>query len=191
MGHATDTTDDATDIARLAALLRERSVRTGAFVLASGRTSDLYVDARATTLHAEGAALVAKLVLGRLRAEVIGVGGMTLGADPIACAASARSIAVLGRPVHAFLIRKEAKGHGTGQRIEGLGNLGRGARVCVVEDTTTTGGSLLAAVAAAREAGLDVVQCLTVVDREEGAAAAVAAAGYTLEALTRRSDLVG
>lgn len=175
---------------RLVGLLRERSVRTGSFVLASGKTSDLYVDARATTLHADGAAWVARLVLARLRPDVLGVGGMTLGADPIACATSALSVGVLGRPVHAFLIRKEAKAHGTGQRVEGVANLGAGARVCIVEDTTTTGGSLLAAVDAAREAGLDVVQCITVVDRQEGAAERIAAAGLTLEALTTRAELV-
>jgi orotate phosphoribosyltransferase len=178
------------DRERLIALLRERSVRTGSFVLASGRTSDLYVDARQTTLHAEGAAIVARMVLDRLRPEVIGVGGMTLGADPIACAAAAWSEARLGRPVHAFLIRKEQKEHGTKQAVEGLVNLGPGSAVCVVEDTTTTGGSLLKAVEAAEAAGLRVVQCLTVIDRSEGAAEAVAARGYTLEALVTRADVV-
>jgi orotate phosphoribosyltransferase len=176
---------------RLVALLRERSVRTGSFVLASGKTSDLYVDARVTTLHAEGAALLARLILARLRPDVVGVGGMTLGADPIACAASARSIEVLGRPVHAFLIRKEPKGHGTAQQVEGFANLGPGAKVCVVEDTTTTGGSLLKAVEVAKAASLDVVQAITVVDREEGAAAAIAATGLPFEALTTRRELVG
>jgi orotate phosphoribosyltransferase len=183
------------DHGRLVALLRERSVRTGTFVLASGKTSDLYVDARVTTLHAEGSAIVARLILARLRPDVVGVGGMTLGADPIACAAAARSIEVLGRPVHAFLIRKEAKGHGTAQQVEGIANLGSadggGARVCIVEDTTTTGSSLLKAVEVARAAGLDVVQAITVVDREEGAAEAIAAAGIPFEALTARRELVG
>jgi orotate phosphoribosyltransferase len=179
----------ADDRARLIALLLERSVRKGSFVLASGRTSDLYVDARQTTLHAEGAALVGRLVLARLRPDVVAVGGLTLGADPIVAAAAALSVAELGRPVHGFLIRKAAKDHGTGQRIEGLANVRAGSRVCVVEDTTTTGGSLLDAVAVAREAGLDVVQCLTIVDREEGATERVAAEGLTLEALVRRRDL--
>jgi orotate phosphoribosyltransferase len=179
------------DVGRLVAILRERSVKTGTFTLASGAVSDLYVDARQTTLHAEGAALVARLVLARLRPDVVGVGGMTLGADPIACAAAAWSTAVLGRPIHAFLVRKEAKGHGTGNAVEGVANLGPGARVCVVEDTTTTGGSLLKAVDAARAAGLDVVQCITVVDRREGAAEALAARGLTLDALVTRADLVG
>jgi orotate phosphoribosyltransferase len=178
------------DLARLIALLRERSVRTGSFVLASGKTSDLYVDARTTTLHAEGAAIVARMVLARLRPDVVGVGGMTLGADPIAAAAAARSIEVLGRPVHAFLIRKEPKGHGTSQQVEGLANVA-GGKVCIVEDTTTTGGSLLKAVEVARAAGLDVVQTITVVDREAGAAEAIAAAGLPFIALTTRRELVG
>jgi len=176
-------------------LLRERSVRTSpagtrTFVLSSGATSDLYVDARATTLHASGSALVARLVLERLKSEVVAVGGLTLGADPIACAVAAHSLAVLKRPVHAFLVRKEAKGHGTAQRIEGMTNLAAGDAVCVVEDTTTTGASLLRAVDAATEAGLRVVQCITLVDREEGAAAALAARGYPLEAITTRGDLI-
>lgn len=175
----------------LVALLRERSVRTGTFTLASGRVSDLYVDARQTTLHARGSALVARLLLQRLKPEVVAVGGLTLGADPIACSAAALSEAVLGRPVHAFLVRKEAKAHGTGNPVEGMGNLAAGDAVCVVEDTTTTGGSLIKAVERAREAGLRVVQCVTVVDRQEGAVEALAAAGLTLEALTTRAELVG
>ncbi len=178
------------ETAELVEILKQRSVRTGRFTLASGKTSDLYVDARQTTLNARGAALVAKLVLRRLRPDAVAVGGMTLGADPIACAAAAWSEGVLGRPIHAFLVRKEAKAHGAGNQVEGMANLTAGARVCVVEDTTTTGGSLLKAVVAARAAGLDVVQILTVVDREEGAAEMLAAEGLRLEALVRRSDLV-
>lgn len=176
--------------ARLVTLLRDKSVKTGTFKLASGKTSDFYVDARQTTLHAEGAWLVAKLVLERLDPRVQAVGGMTLGADPIACAASALSVEG-ERPVHAFLIRKEPKGHGMGSQVEGTGNLPRGTRVAVVEDTTTTGGSLIRAVRLAEEAGLEVVQCITVVDRQEGATEAIAEAGWTLEALTTRAELLG
>lgn len=175
---------------RLIALLNEKSVRRGRFTLASGRVSDLYVDARQTTLHAEGAWLVGRLILDRLQPEIRAVGGMTLGADPIACAVAALSMD-RGRPVHAFLIRKEPKGHGTASQVEGMANLPAGTPVAVVEDTTTTGGSLLRAVRLAEEVGLRVVQCITVVDREEGAAEAVAAAGYVLEALTTRSELLG
>lgn len=179
-----------TDHDQLLALLRELSVKTGTFTLASGATSDFYVDARQTTLNGRGAAVVARLVRQRLKPEVAAVGGMTLGADPIACATAALS-ADSEHPVDAFLIRKEAKGHGTGRRVEGLASVPAGTKVCIVEDTTTTGGSLLKAVAAAEEAGLEVVQCLTVVDREEGAAEAIAAAGYALEALTTRTQLLG
>lgn len=170
----------------LVALLRERSVRRGSFTLSSGGTTDFYVDARVTTLHAVGSALVADLVLERLKPGVVAVGGLTLGADPIACAVAARSA---GR-VHGFLIRKEAKRHGTGQGVEGRANLEDGAAVCIVEDTTTTGRSLLVAVERARAAGLRVVQCITVVDREEGAKEAVAAAGLELEPLTTRTELL-
>ena len=87
--------------------------------------------------------------------------------------------------------RKQPKGHGTGAYLVGDGNLPQGTRVCMVEDTTTTGGSLLQAIERAQAAGLQVVQCLTVVDREEGAAKALAQAGYTLQALTTRSELLG
>lgn len=173
---------------RLVGLLRERSVRHGTFTLASGRTSDLYVDARQTTLHGEGSWLVGRLMLERLRDDVVGIGGLTLGADPVACATAAVAFSE-GRLLHAFLVRKEAKGHGTGGSIEGLANLPAGSPVAVVEDTTTTGGSLRTAVARARQAGLQVVQCLTVVDREEGAVQALREDGLVLQALTTRGDL--
>ena len=174
---------------RLVELLRELSVKTGHFVLASGRESDLYVDARQTTLNAEGASLVGRLVADRLHPDVVAVGGMTMGADPIATAASLAA-STAGKPVHAFLIRKNLKDHGTGRWVEGRASVPDGAKVCIVEDTTTTGGSLLAAVERAEAAGLQVVQTLTVVDREEGAAARLGDAGYTLEALVTRTELL-
>lgn len=164
-------------------------MRTGHFELASGAFSDLYIDARQTTLHGAGAALVGRLVLEALRDEVVGVGGPTLGADPVVCSAVALSGSILGRVIHGFLIRKEPKGHGTGRFVEGLSSLPRGSRVCVVEDTTTTGGSLLRGIERARGVGLDVVQCLTVVDRGEGAAARLEAEGLQLQALVHRHEL--
>jgi len=172
----------------LVALLRELSVRTGTFTLASGAVSDFYVDARQTTLHARGCQLVADLILARLAPEVMAVGGMTLGADPIACSVAARSPA--SRPLHAFLIRKEAKGHGTERQVEGLASIPVGTNVCIVEDTTTTGGSMLRAVRAAEASGLQVVQCITVVDRQEGAVDTLRAAGYALESITGRAELL-
>lgn len=173
---------------RLIEILKERSVRFGSFVLASGRESDLYVDARQTTLDPEGAALLARHFLDRLGPEVRGVGGPVTGADPITGAIVARSWNE-GRPIHGFMVRKEPKQHGTGNQVEGRAGLPDGAKVCMIEDTVTTGGSLLSAIHAVEAAGLEVVQVLCVVDREEGAVERLAGAGYTLEPLVRRSDL--
>lgn len=178
-----------TDAQRLQTLLRDLAVKTGTFTLASGKTSDFYVDARVVTLHAEGSRIVGDLVLSRLHPDVVGVGGMTMGADPITSAVTTLST-LRGRPLHGFLIRKEAKGHGTGKFVEGLVNLPEGSPVCVLEDTTTTGGSLIKAIQRAQDAGLKVVQCITVVDREEGAMQRLADAGWTLEALSTRTDLL-
>jgi orotate phosphoribosyltransferase len=175
--------------ARLMELLREKSVRTGTFTLASGKTSDFYVDVRQTALHSEGSEIIAHMILDRMHPEAVGVGGMTLGADPIACSTTALSRAK-GRPVHGFIIRKEPKGHGTGRYLVGEGNLPAGSKVVMVEDTTTTGGSLVKAIERAEEAGLKVVQCVTIVDRQEGAMELLAAAGYKLEALTTRAELL-
>ena len=171
-------------------LLREKSVRVGEFTLASGRNSDFYVDVRQTALHFRGAELIARLILERIHDTANGVGGMTLGADPIACSVTALSNS-LGRPIHGFIIRKEPKGHGTGQYLVGEKNLPPGSKVVMVEDTTTTGGSLIKAIERAQGAGLEVIQCITVVDRQEGAKEALAAAGYTLEALTDITELLG
>jgi len=174
---------------QLVSLLRKKSVKVGEFTLASGKKSDFYVDVRQTALHHDGAELIGSLILDRLSSDVIGVGGMTLGADPIACSVVALSNSQK-RPIHGFIIRKEPKGHGTGKYLVGEGNLPKGSKVCMVEDTTTTGGSLITAIERAQDAGLDVVQCITIVDREEGAQAALTAAGYSLDALTTRTELL-
>lgn len=173
---------------RLVQLLRELSYRRTRVVLASGRESDFYVDGRQTTLNSEGAWLIGNLVFEALKPEVRGVGGMVVGADPIAAAVAAVSFH-RGRPVHAFLVRKEPKQHGTGRTVEGRASLPDGTPVCVVEDTTTTGGSLLKAVDRCEAEGLRVVQCLTLVDREEGAREALAERGLTLDVLVRRHEL--
>lgn len=156
--------------------------------LASGRESDFYVDARQTTLNAEGSFLIGSLIHEALLPGVVAVGGLTMGADPIASAVSTISV-VRGRPVHAFIVRKEPKGHGLQRWVEGRANLPDGSEVAIVEDTTTTGGSLLKAVERAESEGLRVVQCFTVVDREEGAAEALAERGFTLHTLVRRAEL--
>jgi orotate phosphoribosyltransferase len=180
-------TDDLKD--RLLKLLRDRSVRRGAFTLASGKTSDFYVDARQTTLHAEGSWLIGRMILDLLHEDSVGVGGMTLGADPIAASVATLSTTV-GRPVHGFIIRKEPKGHGVGTYMVGELNLPPGSKVTMVEDTTTTGGSLVTAIRRAEKAGLVVIQVITIVDRQEGAVQTLADAGYTLTALTTRAELL-
>jgi len=174
--------------ARLIEILLERSVRHGTFTLASGKESDLYVDARQTTLSPEGAATIADLILDRLHPEVVGVGGPVTGADPITGAIALRSWQQ-DRPIHGFMVRKEPKGHGAGNQVEGRAGLPDGAKVCMIEDTVTTGGSLLKAIHAVEAAGLEVVQVICVVDRCEGAAERFSEAGYTLEALVTRRDI--
>jgi len=174
--------------ARLLALLNQKSVRYGAFTLASGATSDFYVDVRQTALHAEGSYLIASLILDRLHEDSLAVGGMTLGADPLTSATTAVGH-LTGRPVHGFIVRKQPKAHGQGHGVEGLENLPEGTPVTVLEDTTTTGGSLLKAIERAQQAGLRVVQTLTVVDRQEGASERLAEEGFQLQALATRAQL--
>lgn len=178
------------DRARLKALLVERSVRVGDFTLASGARSSYYVDARRTSMSAEGQFLIGKLAWEMVRRNipsVTHVGGLTMGADPIAYAIAHRSW-MEGSPLDAFSVRKQAKQHGTGQRIEG--GLPTGARCLVVEDSMTTGGSALEAIEAIRAHGATVAAALTVVDREEGAGPALAAQGLTLLSLFAGRELL-
>ena len=174
---------------RLIEILREKSVRTGQFVLASGKESDLYVDARQTTLNAEGAFLVAELILEQLHSDIVAIGGPVTGADPIAGAAAALSWKK-GTPIHSFMVRKEPKGHGTQVWVEGQANMPKGSKVCMVEDTVTTGGSLLKAIERVEEAGYQVAQTIVVVDRCEGASERLQSAGHEMLALVTRRDLV-
>lgn len=160
---------------RLRALLLERSLRFGDFTLSSGAKSRYYVDVRQTSLHPEGALLIAKLLLPALEeAGVEAVGGLTLGADPIVGALTVWS-EIQGRGLSGFLVRKEAKGHGAGKRIEGP--FRPGLPVAIVDDVITKGGSALNAFEAAREAGGDVKLVACVVDRCEGGAEEFAARG--------------
>lgn len=153
---------------RLVELLAERSVRRGTFTLASGRQSSYYIDARLTTMSPEGLASIGPLALQCLAGagwRPHSVGGLTLGADPVAYAIAYAS-ALAGTPIRAFTIRKEPKTHGTGQLIEGP--FRPGDDVVVVEDVITTGGSARKAIAAVQAAGARVIGVLAVVDREEG-----------------------
>jgi orotate phosphoribosyltransferase len=175
---------------RLLELLRSRSLRTGDFVLSSGKRSTFYIDCRLTTMHAEGFSLVGALGLAAIRTQgwtAVAAGGLTLGADPVAYAIAAASLAQ--PPVlNAFTVRKAPKAHGTGRRIEGC--FEAGARVIVVEDAITTGGSALDAIAAVRAEGGIVAGVLAVVDRDEGGREAIAVAGVPVHALVRAAELL-
>jgi orotate phosphoribosyltransferase len=169
---------------RLEELLLERSVRRGDFVLASGQRSSYYIDCRLTTMSAEGLVLVGREGLGAIRRmgwDVAAVGGLTLGADPVAYAIAAASYSDPPR-IDAFSVRKEAKGHGTKRRIEG--NFAPGSAVAVVEDVITSGGSALRAISAVEAEGGRVAGVVAVVDREEGGRAAIEALGYKVVAIT-------
>lgn len=175
---------------RLARLLLQKSYVEGEITLTSGRKSDYYFDCKQTALHPEGAWLVGKLMLQALTGiQVDGVGGMTLGADPLVSAVTVVSY-LEGRPLPGFIVRKKAKGHGTGQYLEGLANFAQGAKVAVLEDVVTTGGSVLTACDRIREAGLEVATIVTVLDRQEGGTEAVTDAGYELKALFTRKELL-
>jgi len=177
------------DRERLKALLVERSVRLGDFTLASGARSSYYVDARVTTMSAEGQSRLGKVAWEALDAsglEPSHVGGLTMGADPVSYAIARESFE-RGSPVDGFSVRKQAKEHGTGQRIEG--GLPKGAKCLVVEDSMTTGGSALKAIEAIREFGAEVIGVLTVVDRQEGGAEALASTGLPLIALYSGPEL--
>ncbi|HEY7681946.1 MAG TPA: orotate phosphoribosyltransferase [Gemmatimonadales bacterium] len=179
----------ASDSAALDGLLLERSIRRGRFVLASGRTSDFYIDCRLSTMSAQGQVLIGRLGLQAIRAQgwkPRSVGGLTLGADPVAYAIAAAS-ASAPPLVDAFSVRKEAKAHGAGRLVEG--NFAAGDAVVIVEDVITTGGSALQAAGAIRDAGGSVLGVLAVVDREEGGRAAVEAAGLEVVSLTTAARL--
>ena len=165
---------------RLKQLLVERSVRLGDFTLASGARSTYYIDARPTTMSAEGQVLVGHVVLELISSSGLDpthVGGLTMGADPVAYAIAHRS-ALAGDPIDGFSVRKKAKEHGTGQRIEG--GLKTDSRCLMVEDSMTTGKSTLQAVRAIQEFGATVVGVLTLVDRSDNATALFADEGLPL-----------
>ncbi len=176
----------------LIALLAERSAKLGDFTLSSGRKSSFYVDARLTTMSPEGLVTIGPAGLAAIREAgwaVDAVGGLTLGADPIAYAISyASALAGEGTPLRAFTVRKEAKTHGTGKLVEGP--FRAGDRVAIIEDTITTGGSALKAVEAVRAAGGVVAGVLALVDREEGGREALEAAGLAVRSLVRAGEIV-
>ncbi len=168
--------------ARLLELLRTLAYEQREVTLSSGQKSNFYIDCKQAVLGAEGHFLVGWLfgaILRERAPQVEAVGGLTLGADPLASAVS--TVSYLGNwPLQAFYVRKEAKGHGTGQWIEGAKGLRPGMPVAILEDVVTTGGSALKAINRAREFGLEVALVVGLVDREEGGR----------EALEREAPLV-
>jgi orotate phosphoribosyltransferase len=182
------------DRERLLELLVALSFERRAVTLRSGAASDFYLDCKQTALNAEGATLIGRALLEaveRLETEVgeaaLGVGGMTLGADPLATATSLTAFAN-GRRLHAFIVRKEPKGHGTGAWIEGRRNLPDGAPVVLLEDVVTTGGATRQAWAAARTEDLRVLGAVTLVDRLAGGVEALRAEGLpTVAVFDRRA----
>ena len=199
------------DRGRLLELLRTLSFERRKVVLASGKESDFYIDCKRASLTAEGHALIGRCLFDRVRRvrpALRAVGGLTLGADPLASAIALTSFLeweraraerwrrekageqAIAAPIDAFVVRKEAKGHGTGQWIEGRSTIPDGSRVAVLEDVVTTGGSTLKAIERCRAERLEVVRCFALVDRDEGGREAIEAAGVPLEALFTRQDFL-
>ena len=179
-----------TDHEQLVRLLAERSARRGQFTLASGRQSTLYIDARLTTMTPEGQRLIGRLGLEALGAAgwaADAVGGLTLGADPIAYAICHESAGAT-RPVRSFTVRKEPKAHGTGKQVEGP--LAAGDKVVIVEDVITTGGSAEKAVDAVTRHGATVLGVLALVDREEGGREHLEGLGLRIRSLATASEIV-
>lgn len=177
-------------------LLREKSFKTGEFTLASGKTSNYYIDCRLTTLDPAGACLVGPAVREAIQAEcqerglsVSGVGGLTLGADPIALATAMASHQAADSPaIKPFVVRKEPKGHGRGQQIEG--GFEDGDTVIAIDDVITTGGSTLQAIEVIEREGGKVAFVVVLVDRQEGGREKIEAAGYPVVSLFDRDQLL-
>ena len=176
---------------RLAEIIKQKSLITegGPFKLASGAMSDYYLDMKPTMFDAEGIALIAEVIFQMLADErdVDAVGGLELGAVPLAAAVCARSFPE--RPLQGFVVRKETKDHGTAKKIDG--NFKNGARVVIIEDVTTKGGSSMQAIRAVRERGATVSRVISIVDRLEGAAENFVKEGIALTPIFTTRDLLG
>ena len=175
------------DRAALIELIKQQALQFGTFTLASGKQASFYLDCRKLTLHPQGANQVAAGVLELLQADMPdSIGGMAIGADPIT-AATITLAGQAGTNLLGFIVRKEAKQHGTGRQVEGPVEAGMSA--VIVEDVVTSGGSALKAVDAARDFGLQVTRIVAVVDRLEGGREAIEAAGLSLQTLVTIRDL--
>ena len=182
---------------QLKELIREKSLKFGDFTLASGKKATYYLDGKQVTLDSLGAKLIGEGILDLLRSEKAfqteggklpdAVGGMSIGADPIT-AATIVVAAIHGVPLRGFMVRKQSKGHGTNQYIEGP--VKSGDRVVIVEDVVTTGGSSLEAIQRVEEAGLKVVGVIAIIDRMEGGAEAFTEKGYPFRSLLTIKDFL-
>jgi len=184
--------NNMTDKEKLKKIICEKSYRKGIFKLTSGKSSDFYIDGKQTTLSAEGAYLCGKLffeIIKKQPNKIDAVGGMTLGADPLVTATSIISY-LEGTPIPAFIVRKESKQHGTQQFIEGKSNLPEGCTVALVEDVVTTGGTLIKVIDRVEAQGYKVGVVITVVDRQEGGAEALAKKGYRLESVFTKAEIM-
>ncbi len=176
---------------RLMTLLLEKSIKysdTPVFKLASGRMSDFYVDCRKVTHNAEGKYLIGNIIFHLLQnVDVDAIGGLTLGADPIAAAVSHTAF-LNNKPINSFVIRKERKEHGLKKLVEG--DVREGDRVIIVDDVITTGGSTIKAIEAAREEGLQIVKVIVLVDREEGGREEILKHVSSVEAVYTKTELL-
>jgi len=174
-------------------MIREKSYEKRQVILASGKTSDFYIDLKHTLLHPRGIFLVGELMASELKTQyegqLVGVGGLTMGADPIVTAVSMSTLQ-WSQPLMGFYIRKEPKGHGTQAWLEGMKNLPQGSEVYIMEDVVTSGGSSLKAVERAQMAGLCCVGIFTVVDREEGGRKNIEAQGLKFRSLFTKADIL-
>jgi orotate phosphoribosyltransferase len=167
--------------------LAERAYRHGSFTLASGRSSNHYVNCKPVSLSSEGLALLGEQLLAEVEADAMAVAGLTLGADPLVSAVALQA-ALTGRRLDALIVRKEAKGHGTGAWLEGP-LPPAGSTITVLEDVVTTGGSSLKAVTQLRQAGYRVNRVVAIVDRQEGGLAAMTAADLELRSLFQLEEI--
>ncbi len=167
--------------------LAERAYRHGNFTLASGRSSNHYVNCKPVSLSGEGLALLGEQLLAEVEADAVAVAGLTLGADPLVSAVALQA-ALTGRLLDALIVRKEAKGHGTGAWLEGP-LPPAGSTITVLEDVVTTGGSSLKAVTQLRQAGYTVNRVVAIVDRQEGGLEAMTAANLELRSLFQLEEI--
>jgi orotate phosphoribosyltransferase len=158
------------------------------FKLVSGRMSNYYFNCKAVALHPEGMYLIGNIIFDFTKGlNIKGIGGLTLGADPIAYAVAYTSY-LKGRPVEAFIVRKAPKSHGTMQFIEG--NIKKGDKVVIVDDVITTGKSTIEAITRAKEAGLEIVKVLAFIDRQEGGKEAIEALGYKVDSVITKDEVM-